>query len=293
MTNANERAWEPSGWEAVPCPYCGSQERRLYERFGWNLRFTYVTCLGCGLVYQSPRPVYGAETLQSYENYHSIHDFQAATDEQKKSWVASLQPVVDEILTFDSRRTGLLDVGSNTGLFLRAAKPHFARVAGVEIGTKMRAMVEKDLGVKVFADYATLPREERFSCIHMSHVIEHIPNPSAWLTKARELLIPGGLLVIAVPNILSLDRRLKLMLKRAGLRRGEWSDPMRTPDHLFEPTIPATMRFLDAHGIDVVSRYTYSRSDEASLKPFSRIYRRRLLLGANSRFYARVRSAPR
>jgi SAM-dependent methyltransferase len=292
MTNAQQRAWEPSGWEEVPCPYCGSGERRTYERFGWKLRFTYVSCVGCGLVYQSPRPVYGAETLQTYENYHSIADFEATSEDQKRASVAALQPIVTEILRFDSQRTALLDVGSNTGLFLRAAKPHFARVAGVEIGTKMREMVERDLGVKVFADYETLPREERFSCIHMSHVIEHIPNPSAWLAKARELLLPGGLLVIAVPNILSLDRRLKLLLKRAGLRRGDWSDPMRTPDHLFEPTIPATIRFLDDHGFDVFSHYTYSRSDETSMKPFSRVYRRQLLLGANSRFYARVRPTP-
>ncbi len=84
---------------------------------------------------------------------------------------------------------------------------------------------------------------------------------------------------------------LKLLMKTVGLRRGEWSDPMRTPDHLFEPTIPATLRFLEAHGFDVVSYYTYSRSDETSAKLLNRLYRRRLLLGSNSRFYARVRSA--
>lgn len=293
VTNSSERAYEPSGWDEVPCPYCESRESRLYERFGWKLRFTYVTCSNCGLVYQSPRPAYGTESVQTYENYHSISDFQAAADAQRRAWVAALEPVVEEIKTFEPHRTALLDVGSNTGLFLRAAKPHFARVAGVEIGTRMREMVENDLGVRVFPDYETISRDERFSCIHMSHVIEHIPNPSAWLSKARELLVPGGLLVIAVPNILSLDRRLKLLLKRAGLRRGEWSDPMRTPDHLFEPTIPSTLRFLAAHGFDVLSHYTYSRSDETSQSSFSRVYRRQLQLGSNSRFYARVRVAAR
>lgn len=289
MTNATDPAWNPSGWEDVACPYCGSQERRLYERFGWKLRFTYVTCAGCGLVYQSPRPVYGPETLQTYENYHSLRDFEAATEAQKRAWVALLEPIVAEIRRFDARRTALLDVGSNTGLFLRAAMPHFGRVAGVEIGTSMRELVKRDLGVEVFRDYEAMPGEHQFSCIHMSHVIEHIPNPTAWLAKARELLIPGGLLVLAVPNILSLDRRLKLLLKRAGLRRGEWKEPGRTPDHLFEPTIPATLRFLEAHGFDVLSHYTYSRSDETSERPLNRLYRRRLLLGSNSRFYARAR----
>ena len=154
----------------------------------------------------------------------------------------------------------------------------------------MRDFVEAELGVQVFADFETLPSTERFSCIHMSHVIEHVPNPAAWLEKARSLLTPGGLLVIAVPNMLSLDRRLKLLVKRAGLRRGEWSNPMRTPDHLFEPTVPSMLRFLDAQGFEVLSHYTYSRSDETSSRPLNRLYRRRLLLGSNLRFYARVRS---
>lgn len=289
MATARAPVYEPSSWEEVACPYCGSEDRRLYERFGWRLRFTYVTCRGCGLVYQSPRPRYEGDLVRTYDDYFSFDHYAQASDAQRQAWVASLQPVVTEIARFDRVRTALLDVGSNVGSFLRAAKPHFGGVKGVEISARMRALVERELGVQVFADFEALPATERFSCIHMSHVIEHVPNPAAWLAKARELLVEGGLLVIAVPNILSLDRRLKLLAKRAGLRRGEWSEPARTPDHLFEPTIPATLAFLDRHGFDVLSHYTYSRSDETSMKPFNRLYRRRLLLGSNSRFYARVR----
>jgi 2-polyprenyl-3-methyl-5-hydroxy-6-metoxy-1,4-benzoquinol methylase len=293
VTTASPQAYEPGSWEDVPCPYCGSRERRLYERFGWKLRFTYVTCTGCGLVYQSPRPRYEGDLVKTYDDYYSISEFAGASDEQRQAWVTALEPIVAEILKFDRQRTALLDVGSNTGSFLRAAKPHFREVAGVEISAKMRELVQGDLGVKVYADYETLAGERRFSCIHMSHVIEHVPNPSAWLKKTRELLVEDGVLVIAVPNILSLDRRLKLLAKRVGLRRGEWSDPTRTPDHLFEPTIAATLRFLDDHGFEVESHYTYSRSDETSTRPFNRLYRRTLLLGSNTRFYARLRRAAR
>jgi predicted SAM-dependent methyltransferase len=155
----------------------------------------------------------------------------------------------------------------------------------------MRAFVEREIGVPVHGvPFQALRAAEPYSCIHMSHVIEHVPDPSAWLVRARELLLPGGLLVVAVPNMFSLDRRWQLALKRAGLRRGEWKSPSKTPDHLFEPTLPSMLRFLDAHGFDVVSHYTYSRSDETSRKLFSRLYRRRLLLGSNARFYARRRA---
>jgi SAM-dependent methyltransferase len=287
---SSEAAYEPASWEEVACPFCGSRDRRLYERFGWKLRFTYVRCRGCGLVYQSPRPGY-EQLVRTYDDYFSFGQYASATEAQKRSWVAGQEAVVTEILAFDSERTRILDVGSNMGSFLRAARPHYAQVAGVEISRKMRDFVAADLGVPVFDDFVRIPDAERFSCIHMSHVIEHVPDPVRWLEKARSLLGPRGLLVIAVPNMLSADRRLKLLMKNLRLRRGEWSEPNRTPDHLFEPTIPATLRFLEAHGFDVESHYTYSRSDETSLRPLNRLYRRWLLLGSNTRLYARVRAA--
>jgi 2-polyprenyl-3-methyl-5-hydroxy-6-metoxy-1,4-benzoquinol methylase len=291
MSTPPKLAYEPKEWEDVPCPFCGSRDRRLHERFGWRLRFTWVECLACGLIYQSPRPRYDGEFVQAaYGDYVSLADEAGASDARKRRWLAGLQPVVDEMLTFDTRRTALLDVGSAVGHFLRVAKPHWKKAMGVDVSDRMRAFVEREVGVKVLGEpFETISTGERFSCIHMSHVIEHVPNPSAWLHKAHELLEEDGVLVIAVPNIRSLGERIKLFLKNVGLRRGEWSSPAKTPDHLFEPPIPVLLRFIESHGFDVVSYYTYSRTDETSRRPFNRLYRRRLLLGSNTRVYARPR----
>jgi SAM-dependent methyltransferase len=283
-------AYEPRSWEEVPCPLCGSGRSRLYERFGWRLRFTYQSCLDCGLVYQSPRPRYDDDFIRdAYGDYFTFSEDFRPGDPVNHATQANWEQLVAEMLTFDSRRTAVLDVGSGMGSFLLAARPHWKRAEGVEISGNMRAFVEREIGVRVHGErFETLRPEGRYSCIHMSHVIEHVPDPSAWMARARDLLEEGGLLVVAAPNMLSLDRRWQLALKRAGLRRGEW-DPSKTPDHLFEPTIPSMLRFLDRHGFEVVSHYTYSRSDETSRKPFNRLYRRRLLLGSNARFYARRR----
>jgi SAM-dependent methyltransferase len=293
MSASEKAAYEPAAWEDVPCPFCGSRERRLYEKFGWKLRFTWVTCLGCGLIYQAPRPRYDSEFVETaYGDYVSLSEVSGASEEQKRKWLSAFEPVVAEMRGFDTRGSAILDVGSCMGLFLRAAKPHWKKAMGVEISGKMRAYVERDLGVEVFGEpFETLSTGERFSCIHMSHVLEHVPDPSAWLRKARELLVEDGLLVIAVPHILSLEQRFKLLLKKMGLRKGGWARASKTPDHLFEPPIPVMRRFIEAHGFDVVSCYTYSRTDETSARPFNRLYRRRLLLGSNTRFYARVRPA--
>jgi SAM-dependent methyltransferase len=284
-------AYEPKAWEEVPCPFCGSRERTLYERFGWRLRFTYQLCRECGLVYQSPRPRYDDDFVRAaYGDYFAFSEDFRPGDPVNHATQANWEELVAEMVTFDADRSAVLDVGSCMGNFLLAARPHWRRAEGVEVSGKMRDFVEREIGVRVHGvPFESLRVEGLFSCIHMSHVLEHVPDPSSWMVRARELLVPGGLLVVAVPNMFSLDRRWQLALKRAGLRRGEWKNPAKTPDHLFEPTIPSMLRFLDAQGFEVVSHYTYSRSDETSRKPFNRLYRRRLLLGANARFYARLR----
>ena len=55
----------------------------------------------------------------------------------------------------------------------------------------------------------SLVYEEKFSLIHMSHVIEHIPNPVEWLKKAGTMLEDDGVLVINVPNKFSMSFRLQ------------------------------------------------------------------------------------
>ena len=53
----------PKEWETPPCPFCGSAEYSVYERFGSAMQFTYVLCSHCGLVYLSPRPKYDQDFI--------------------------------------------------------------------------------------------------------------------------------------------------------------------------------------------------------------------------------------
>src|SRR5664279_2761226 len=65
----------PNAWEKVPCPFCGSTEFSIYERFGSELQFTYVLCGHCTLVYQSPRPKYDQHFIDSaYASYYQFSD---------------------------------------------------------------------------------------------------------------------------------------------------------------------------------------------------------------------------
>ncbi len=121
----------------------------------------------------------------------------------------------------------------------------------------------------------------------MSHIIEHVPNPNVWMKKAASLLVPGGVLVLCVPNMGSLTRKIKLLLKKAGLRKGRWKDAKRTPDHLFEPTVKGMRFFIRKNGFTLLKMYSYSRSNMISGGVNAFVFHHALTLGSNLRIYAR------
>src|SRR5438034_721438 len=83
------------------------------------------------------------------------------------------------ILHLDKKRTNVLDIGSGVGTFLYAAKPHYKNAIGLDVSAQMAAFVEKKIGVKVYLQqFDQFDYPEKFSLIHMSHVIEHVPNPN-------------------------------------------------------------------------------------------------------------------
>src|SRR5262249_5057008 len=127
---------------------------------------------------------------------------------------------VENLLKYDQKRTNVLDIGSAMGTFLFAAKPHYRNAIGLDVSEQMARFAEKSTGATVYIrqfDQFRFP--EQFSLIHMSHVIEHVPNPIQWLQHAKEILEQDGVLVINVPNKYSLAFRLQHAFYKLGLKK--------------------------------------------------------------------------
>jgi SAM-dependent methyltransferase len=293
MISTNHPAvYKPTEWETVACPFCGSTNYSVYERYGSELQFTYVLCKDCKLVYQSPRPKYNQDFIDAaYASYYQFTDSLDlnSNPDVPESSVNMFKKEVEYLLQFDKKRTAVLDIGSGMGTFLVAAKPYYKDAVGLDVSAQMAAFVERQLGVKVFLEqFENFNYNKKFSLIHMSHVMEHIPNPKLWLNKAREVLEPGGILVINVPNKFSFSFRLQHMFVRLGVKKqfsDAWADPSRTPDHLFEPTVPSMLRFLKQNNFNVLDYFSYSRKDPVSTgSPMSKLTNRSLHIGSNLSF---------
>jgi 2-polyprenyl-3-methyl-5-hydroxy-6-metoxy-1,4-benzoquinol methylase len=114
----------------------------------------------------------------------------------------------------------LLDVGTGHGVL-----PFVARSRGYEVeGTDLSKYICENLPRK----HGFVVRRGRleeiefartYDVVSMLHILEHTRSPVSTLNKCRELLNPGGYVVIVVPNFNSLDSRLKNALSRLKLKR--------------------------------------------------------------------------
>mgnify|MGYP000137857559 CR=1 FL=1 len=83
------------------------------------------------------------------------------------------------------------------------------QVTGCEPDPKA-AMTCRKLGLHIYEDSAFHSElgSESFDVITLSHVIEHVQNPTALLARIQSLLRPGGLLWLALPNPAALGLRV-------------------------------------------------------------------------------------
>jgi len=147
----------------------------------------------------------------------------------------------------------LLDVGVGTGLFLHLAREAGWDASGVDICAEAARGAEAEFGLPVtVGDFESAPLGGGYDAITMADVLEHTRNPRDFLARARELLVPGGVLYVAVPNHRSLVFATADRLGRLPGARGI-VDRLYVPNHYYYFT-PATLtRLLREVGFAVVA----------------------------------------
>ena len=139
-----------------------------------------------------------------------------------------------------------LDVGCGAGTLVREMVNAGWQSTGVDISES--AVLEARASVPAASFHVgTLESAGMtgpYDLVAMQHVLEHVPRPMECLRKCFDLLSPGGILVIALPNIQSAEARL--------LRR-HWMG-LEIPRHLLHFREPVLIEILQSCGYEVVRR---------------------------------------
>lgn len=167
--------------------------------------FDVIECEACGFKHIVPIPT-PAELDQVYrQDYYKkdkpLYIKRAIEDSDWWNLVYGERYDAFEQLLASDRRS-ILDVGSGPGYFLQHGKKRGWKTLGMEPSSQA-AEYSRSCGLDIVEDFLspkTAKEIGRFDVVHMSEVLEHIPNPFEMMTMACDLLNPGGLLCIVVPN---------------------------------------------------------------------------------------------
>lgn len=232
---------------AWPCKFCGSASALLHDSLTDRLagtlgtwRIFRCTNTDCGLAWIDPVPT-PEQLSAAYENYytHCVDEggswlrqeygrlrtgylaFRfgyAAPDTQswEKLGGRLLACLPHRRAAFDASVMWLpatcggkvLEIGCGNGNLLARLAGFGWQVQGIEPDPKA-AKIARGRGLPVITGELTDQsfESEAFDAIAMSHVIEHVGDPAALLSRCRKLLKPGGRLVMLTPNLNALGHR--------------------------------------------------------------------------------------
>lgn len=198
--------------EKSSCVICGSSEyspyfESVHDRFNVSEVFSIVKCCDCGFIYLNPRP-----TETSMSKYYDIEEYHP----HKLSSESLFDNIYEKIrqININSKRKlieklkplkgSLLDIGCGTGEFIHHMHNQHWIVKGMETASEARNTATQN-EIKIYENLNII--DDRFDIISMWHTLEHIHDINGLMKNIHRLLNPDGFLLIAVPNIESVDSK--------------------------------------------------------------------------------------
>jgi SAM-dependent methyltransferase len=229
--------------QRTACITCHGEDLRPYrEATGAGASFHMVRRAACGTVFVTdplaPAPAVSEETLPAADPA-LVH---ADTTRPGHAYLfAGLVSWIERFLPTPQAPLRLLEVGAGRGdLALQLLRRFGERLTytGIEpLGEYAAVALARGLTVRL-CDIEGFSAEPQgpFDLILMDNVLEHLADPGAALSTLRDMLAPGGSLVVAVPNLHDVRRLYPSVYRRRYL----WI-PQEHINYFTWPTLSAIM----------------------------------------------------
>lgn len=264
MTEGKNKVSEVKGdcltFQDVACALCGPGvgHRVLYpsrldragvdpgqlfsaRRIPGRIHFRIVCCERCGLVYSNP--IFSEETIRRF-----YAESQFIDDPFLKSQFVNIQNDYSRHLkkaaSYLAHNGSLLDIGCGNGFFLKIAREQgFINIKGVEPGRDACAKADADIRPLIVLDTfrGGLFGRDVFDIVSSFHVLDHILCPNDFLNDIREVLKPGGIVLLVAHNVRFIVTRFA----------GE-SAPMFHIEHVYLFDRKTARRILEKNGFEVL-----------------------------------------
>jgi len=215
------------------CRLCGGeQSAAVFVKAGW----TFVRCAECGLVSLRPVPTSVEVAAHHEASYQGGRYASFAAASTVRAAIARWRL---DVLRPLAPSGPWLDVGASTGSFVEEAHRQGLGAEGLELSAAAVAQARsRGLAVHQGAAEDFVP-ERCYAAITAFDIVEHLPDPLAFIRRVGRWLVPGGLLALTVPDAGSLPARLL----------GRHWFYYAPPDHIHYFTRATILRLLAASGL--------------------------------------------
>lgn len=235
------------------CPVCGRQNVSLLCRskdYITKRVFSLVKCLECRIVFTFP--LLSREEIKSFYPKCYYRELKLPLNFLLKFLIGRFEKKkINSIIRCKKVHCGsLLDVGCGRGHVLGWFGSKGWTTCGTELSEVSSEFARKKLNLNIFlgeveeANHAP----DSFDVVTCWHVLEHLKNPDKTLREIYRITKAGGVAIIAVPNISSLQ---------AGLFGEKWFH-LDLPRHYYHFS-PATLgNLLEAAGFRIIKKKFFS-----------------------------------
>ncbi|MEP5611327.1 MAG: class I SAM-dependent methyltransferase [Cyclobacteriaceae bacterium] len=169
--------------------------------------FALVKCTKCELVFTNPRP-----RIDELDKYYQSEAYISHTDKANSvvhilyKFVRTYTLARKRNLVEGFKANGtILDYGCGTGDFLRSMQKDSWTTFGVEPNADAKAIaIKKNTGL-ITSDISDFSDDILFDMVTAWHVLEHVADLRETLRLIRKRIVKNGYLILAVPNLNSLD----------------------------------------------------------------------------------------
>jgi 2-polyprenyl-3-methyl-5-hydroxy-6-metoxy-1,4-benzoquinol methylase len=204
MKNSND---DLKSLESLPvpevCPQCGSSSALFRSSSDVNNKstrkvFHYYRCSSCKLVFMANIPTDMAPFYR--KGYQPL----PSSVSELRKLAAHEKYRLDELLRW-KKGGKLLEIGPWIGMFSINAKDAGFEVEAIESDEACVGFLISAVGIKAYQ--SNNPAElltnmaGRYDSIVLWHSLEHLPTPWLVIENASRALKPGGVLLVAIPNI--------------------------------------------------------------------------------------------
>jgi len=192
------------------CEVCKGSDSKLLFRQQFsavadgNLLTGYdvVVCQHCGFCFADRIP-----SQKSFDKYYrdmSKYEYQDTGGKESEFDLLRFRSIAEFIMPFlPDTKARLLDVGCATGRLLSILKEGgYTNVTGIDPSPECSAIAKRMFDITVLNIPLTASENlgQKYECIFLSGVLEHLKDLEPALIKLRSILADGGMIFVEVPN---------------------------------------------------------------------------------------------